>query len=145
MKKLFFTIVAVIAIQMVAFAGNDSMITVSQMPKAAQKFVQKYFSEKKVSYAKVDNDWHDKEYKIIFADGSSVEFDRKGEWIDISCKPNSIPQSIIPQEIQNYVAKNHKDLKIISIERSRQYYEIKLSNSLELKFNKKFMLVDIDD
>jgi predicted phosphodiesterase len=44
-----------------------------------------------------------------------------------------------------FVAKNYPDAKIIKIDRDRRDYEVSLSNRLELTFDMKFNLVEIDD
>ena len=41
--------------------------------------------------------------------------------------------------------RNYSGEKIVVIEKNRNDYEIKLSNRLELKFDKDFNLYDIDD
>ena len=40
---------------------------------------------------------------------------------------------------------NYQEAKILEIEHDSEGYEIKLSNRLEIKFNNKFQVVDIDD
>ena len=79
MKK--FTILlaslAVMASSVPAFAGKDRIITVGELPAVAQQFVQTHFKAVEVSYAKVDEELFDKDYKVVFVNGSKVEFDAK--------------------------------------------------------------------
>ena len=76
MKK--FTILlaslAVMASSVPAFAGKDRIITVGELPAVAQQFVQTHFKAVEVSYAKVDEELFDKDYKVVFVNGSKVEF-----------------------------------------------------------------------
>ena len=44
-----------------------------------------------------------------------------------------------------YVKDNYPDVKVFLIERDRNNYELKLSNRLELTFDSKFNIIDIDD
>jgi predicted nucleotide-binding protein (sugar kinase/HSP70/actin superfamily) len=74
-----------------------------------------------------------------------IEFNGDGEWKDVDCKFGAVPAAIIPKKIASYVEKNYPDAKIIKIDRDRRDYEVSLSNRLELTFDMKFNLVEIDD
>ena len=88
MKK--FTILlaslAVMASSVPAFAGKDRIITVGELPAVAQQFVQTHFKAVEVSYAKVDEELFDKDYKVVFVNGSKVEFAKDGAWKEVDCK-----------------------------------------------------------
>ncbi len=145
MKRVFF-LLAILAITVTtASADNDKPITIDQLPATAKQFINSYFSNVKVSYAKMETDLFDKSYEVIFTDGNKVEFNKKGEWTDVDCKFTQIPEGIVPQKIKDYVVTHHKDVKIVEIDRDRRDYEVKLSSGLELKFDKKFNLIEIDD
>ena len=57
-----------------AAAGNDRPIVVGELPAAAREFLRTHFDGLEVSYAKVDEDFFDKEYKVVFVNGAKVEF-----------------------------------------------------------------------
>lgn len=132
-----------------AFAGDDRPLTVQELPAAAQQFLRSCFpdsKDNKVAYATVDDDWFDREYKVVFVNGSKVEFDRKGEWKQVECKYGRVPLSIIPQQIQTELADLYGDFVVVGIERDRREYEVKLSNRLEVTFDRStFRIIDIDD
>lgn len=144
MKKLVFLFVCLFALQ-VARADNDKPIQVNQMPQQAQQFIKEHFSDSKVALAKVENDFLNKSYDVIFTDGNKVEFDKKGNWKDVDCKYTSVPVAIIPSAIQKYVKTNYPDTKILKIDRDKKDYEVKLSNRIELNFDLKFNLINIDN
>lgn len=127
------------------FADVDRPIEVSQLPASAQKFLADHFAGVEVSFAKVDAGLFDKDYKVIFVDGSKVEFDKNGAWTDVDCKFSQVPAGIVPQPIANYLAEHRPDRTVRSIDRDRRDYEVKLDNGLELKFDLQFRLIDIDD
>ena len=120
MKK--FTILlaslAVMASSVPAFAGKDRIITVGELPAVAQQFVQTHFKAVEVSYAKVDEELFDKDYKVVFVNGSKVEFAKDGAWKEVDCKYGEVPAAIVPQQIRDYVAKNFAGRKIVSIDRA---------------------------
>ena len=128
-----------------AAAGNDRPIVVGELPAAAREFLRTHFDGLEVSYAKVDEDFFDKEYKVVFVNGSKVEFAKDGAWKEVDCKYGEVPAAIVPQQIRDYVAKNYPDRKITAIDRDRRDYEVELDNGLDLKFDLKFRLIDIDN
>ncbi len=144
MKKLLFLLVCLFSIQTVAWADDDKPIQVSQLPQSAQQFIKQYFAENRVAMAKVETDFWDKSYDVIFTNGDKVEFDKKGNWKEVNCKYSVVPVKIIPPAIKNYVNSNYPDAKVLKLERDRKDYEVKLSNGWELKFDLKFNLIDMD-
>ena len=147
MKK--FTIIlaslALMASTLTAFAGNDRIITVAELPAVSQQFIKAHFAGVEVSYAKVDEEMFDKDYKVVFVNGSKVEFAKNGQWTDVDCKYGEVPAAIVPQQIRDHVAQHFTGRKIVSIDRDKRGYEVKLDNGLELKFDLKFRLIEVDD
>ena len=60
-------------------------------------------------------------------------------------KYGEVPAAIVPQQIRDYVAKNFAGRKIVSIDRDKRDWEVKLDNGLDLKFDLQFRLIEIDD
>jgi hypothetical protein len=146
MKKILVIILAVFSLGVVTVkADNDRVITKDALPAKAQQFVNAHFASVKISYIKEDRDFFDRNYELVFADGSKIEFGRNGEWVDVDCRYNSVPQAIVPDAIKAYVKSNFPDVKIIEIERKRANHEVKLSNKLELVFDKNLKIKGIDD
>ncbi len=133
-----------VALHFGAQADDDKMISVNQLPASAQQCLKQHFSSEKVAYAKVDEDWFDKDYKVIFTNGNKVEFDKQGQWTEVDCQYSQLPTGIVPKAIANYVQQNYPEVKILKIERDKHDYEVKLNNRLELKFDLQFRLIDID-
>ena len=127
-----------------ASAGNDRIIVVGELPAAAQQFITTHFKGVEVSYAKVDEDWFDKKYKVIFVDGAKVEFTRNGEWKEVNCKFSAVPDGIVPAQILKYIDQNHEGAKVIEIDRDKRDIELKLNNRVELTFDLKYNIIDID-
>lgn len=145
MKKLVFLLVCLFTLQTVARADDDKPIQVTQMPQSAQQFIKQHFADSKVALAKMENDFFYKSYEVIFTDGNKVEFDKKGDWTEVDCKYGTVPGAVIPAAIKQYVTTNYPDANILKIERDKKDYEVKLSNRIELKFDLKFNLIDIDN
>lgn len=148
MKKLIKKILVLVGIMVLAtnvvLADNDKPITVSQLPTAAQEILSREFSGNKVALAKMETGIFDKSYEVIFTNGDKIEFDKSGNWTEVSCKSSVVPSNLIPSQIRSYVKTNYNEQSIVEIEKDSNEYEIKLSNGLEITFNKKYQVIDID-
>ena len=144
MKKLIFLFVCVFSIQ-VALADNDKPINFTQLPQAAQKFVKQHFPKAKIAFVKMETELFDKSYDVVFNNGDKLEFDKKGEWTEVNCKSTVVPAKVIPALTKKYVETNYPEAKVLSIERDRYDYEVKLSNFWEIKFDMNFNVIDMDN
>lgn len=127
-----------------AMADNDKPISVSELPQSAQQFINKNFKGKKVAMAKEEKGLLDRGYDVVFVDGVELEFDNKGNWTSVDCEKTSVPTAIVPHKIAAYVKTNYSGQHITKIEKDNKDYEIELSNGLEITFNKKFKVIEID-
>ena len=144
MKKMMLILACVFTIVTNANADNYRPINVSQLPEKAQTFLTTYFPEAKVSLARKEFDVTELSYDVIFTNGSKVEFDRKGEWTEVDCLTQPLPAGIVPATIEKVIKEQYPDAKATKIERDRREIDVKLSNRVELIFNKKMQLIDID-
>lgn len=145
MKKIVCLFVGLLVMSLTVWAGNDKPIQVSHLPKAAQQFIQSHFAGQSVAMAKMETDFLDKSYDVIFTNGDKVEFDKKGRWTKVDCKHTQVPAAVIPAAIQKYVAQHYPDSKVVTIEvTDRKGYEIDLSNGFDVEFDKKMNVIEID-
>ena len=146
MKKLLILAAAVFALgTSTVSADNDRPISVSELPEKAPQFIRQHFPHEKVSFAKMERELFDTTYEVIFTSSSKVEFLKNGDWKDVDCKYSTVPAAIIPQQIAQYVSQYYPDTSVVQIDRDKRDYEVKLTNGLELTFDLKFNLIDIDD
>ena len=73
-------------------------------------------------------------YDVYLADGTTLEFDRKGEWTDVQNRVSGVPDSVVPEKILTYVTTNYSNAFIVDIERERQY-NVELNTDLDLDFS----------
>lgn len=145
MKKYIIPAIAALTLGITAaHADDDRAITVNQLPKPAQEFIQKFFPNQKIALAKEETDFLDKSYEVIFVDGNKVEFSRNGEWEEVKCRFSAVPDGIVPAQIVKYVNENYPEAKILEIDRDKRDIELKLDNRVELTFDLKYNIIDID-
>lgn len=146
MKKWTFVFISMFIMNVSVWAGNDKPIQVTELPKSAQSFIKNHFADQSVAVAKMETEFMDKSFDVIFTNGDKVEFDKKGKWTKVDCKHGQVPQGIIPMPIQKYIAKNYPDAKVIKIELTdRKGYEVDLNNGLDIEFDKRMNVKDIDN
>ncbi len=147
MKKIAMMLLGLAAMtfSLAAYAGDDRPVKFSELPAAAQTFVNSHFGGLEVLLAKKDPGVMGTTYEVMLADGTKIDFDKEGQWVEVERKNEAVPAAIVPAEITAHVARHHGGATIIGIERERRGYEVKLNNGLDVKFDKNFNMVDIDD
>lgn len=141
MKKMKYLMMAVMCLLSSNLMADDTPIPVEQLPEAAKTFVQANFKGQKIMYA--EKDWNTFECRL--ADGTKIEFTKKGAWKKIDRKNQALPEGIVPETIQEYVKANFEGCVITKIDKERYGYDIELSNDIDLKFNYQGVLIGMDD
>lgn len=131
MKKVFLSALG-IAAAISANAGTP--ITQEQLPKEANSFITKYFSDDKTKKVEKEQGRRGMEYEVDFTSGAEVEFREDGTWKSVkAARGKALLDAIIPAAILKHVQANYKGQNIVEISRKRGGYEVELSNGSELK------------
>lgn len=146
MKKIMLTAALLFAGITASLADNDRPITLEQLPAAAQTFLKTHFADLTLAYAVEDPKFVGSEYEVTYTDRTEVEFRPNGEWSSVERRYAAVPASIVPAQISAYVAKSSFSNQYIKkVERDAYTWEIELSNGIEIKFDREFRVIDIDD
>lgn len=143
-KKAMMTIAGVLTMCLPE-AASAKAIMISEFPAVAQKMLKQNFSGHKVAMSTMDYDLFSKSYDVVFTNGDKVEFDSEGNWKEVKCKQSSVSKALIPQGIKEYLKHHYTNAIVKEIERYGNKHEVKLSNGLEITFDKDFRVIDIDD
>lgn len=139
------TLAIVMTIPTVLFA-KERHVTFNELPVKAQSFVKSHFDKANVVSVVEDTEYFLlTEYKVLFNDGTVLEFNKEGEWEEIDMVKGAVPTKVVPAAILKYVNKSFPNNTITEIKRSSKKYELELMNGLELEFNKKGEFIRIDD
>ena len=144
MKKTIITL-ALIVVSLSVVKADDRPVTFNQLPAAAQNFIKSTYPNEKVSFATVDDDIIMPDYQVVLANGVKVQFEHNGKLEKIESRNGGIPAGIIPVQIIEAVKSYYPDAEILGYEIGRRTYEVKLSNRMELKFNRNFVVIELDD
>lgn len=110
-------------------------ITPSKLPENARRLIEFYFHNAKIIYIDKIND----EYEVKLSNGTYIDFDRNGNWNYIS-SDEYISDNILPKPILNSlrnIIRKYEDVHIYEINKTTNFYRIKLSNYLDLRINYK--------
>lgn len=126
-----------------SIAGDGYVVGIQQLPAGAQEVMTKYFADKTILTILKERN----EYEVIFNNGEKIEFNKKGEWTEVSCHTTQVPDILIPNPIKARIKADFANSKIVKIDRSSngKKYEVKLNNGLEVEFDKKFNVIKVDD
>ena len=141
-KKMMVMVCSVVLFSTTACADKNKPIQVNELPAKAQTVLTTHFSGQKVALTIKENGFDG--YDVVLQNGTKLEFDRKGNLTEVDCKQGTVPTKLIPQPIKSYVQANYSGQNIKKIEIDKGKHEIELSNGLDITFNKRFKVIDID-
>lgn len=138
MKKIIIAFVAIVCFGLsTAMAQNTN--------PAITQFVEQYFPKATVQMLMPDED----DIDVVLNDYTKIEFKLNYEWKKVDCEHSttftSVPATLVPEQITAYVNANFPNATIKKLEKKYMGWEIELNNGLELKFNKNFKVMEIDD
>lgn len=117
-------------------ANAQKKIEVTDLPKPAQDFLKKHFSNSPVDVVKKDAEHGEKGFEVKLKDGTEIEFWKDGSYREVDGGKKPIPTAFIPEAVKAYVAKNHPNEKITHIDYGHKDLDVDLTNNIDLEFTK---------
>lgn len=146
MKKFFMMLCSLFIALTVTKADGRVTHDVSLLPTAAREFIRQQFPKTTISYLSIDkNLLGTSGYDVRLDDGTEIDFDNKGEWVEIDCEPQAVPHSAIPVKVKEYIQKHYPKNLVTKIKHSRKGYELELNNDLEIDFDQQGNFIRMDD
>ena len=145
MKKLAI-ITAFVAIVFCGMASAMAQTPNTNVNPAITQFVTDHFPNATVQMVMPDED----DIDVVLNDYTKIEFRLNHEWKKVDCEHSttftSVPAALVPEQITAYVNANFPGTTIKKLEKKFMGgWEIELNNGLEIKFNKGFKVMEIDD
>lgn len=146
MKKMLAMFILAMLTMQVAIAGDVVTKDVNKLPASARETIKKHFPQAKISYIKIDKDlFKSTTYEATLTNGVEIDFDSKGEWMEVDCKKEEVPAAFIPASVSQYVKENFPGQRIVKFERGRRGYDAELANGLDVKFDVYGGFLKLDD
>ena len=128
-----------------ANADNGKPINFFYFSVNSLRVLNKHFKHQNVALVRVETGITNKTYDVILQNGTKLEFDKRGNVTEIDCKQGAaVPGKLIPQAISKYLQNNYPRQTVRKIEFNKNEYEVELTNGLDITFNKRFQVTDID-
>lgn len=117
--------------------------------QSIDSFVKTHFPETEI----MSNIRDGFDFEVMLSDYTRIEFDsnvfgKTPEWDEIDCKHSTIykvvPAALVPTEIAEHVNRLHSGKNIVKISKDRLGWDIELSNGIEIEFDRKFRVIEID-
>ncbi len=144
-KNIFLATLLFVGWWQTASADNDRPISVDRLPAQATTFLSEHFPNDEVAFAKEERELFETRYEVVLASSAKIEFLSNGEWEEIDCRYQSVPEAVVPQAIREQLAQRYPNQQVREIKRERGRHEVTLSRGLELTFDRRNVLIDIDD
>jgi len=135
MKKYLFLMLLPMVIGLASCDYHDKVIDKGDIPTKTTMFIADYFPGCEIVAIDKDRDLAGVSYDVVLSCGVRLEFDAKGEWKEVDCEPNQVPDGIVPTKILDYVVSKYADNYIVKIERDWYSYQVELDNDVELMFD----------
>ena len=129
-------LIVVLLLGFVISTKAQKKIETTELPKPAQEFLQKYFSNTTIDIAQKDAEHGEKGYEVKLKDGTEVEFWKDGSYREVDGDDKPIPTEFIPASVKDYVDKNYPNEKITHIDYGHKDLDVDLTNDIDLEFTK---------
>ncbi len=141
LKFLPLLLIAVLGVALTSCDNDkDEPIPSSQLPAKANEFITQFFPSEKIYSAQKDKD----KYEVTLSNGTEIEFDKDGEWIDVdAANGKTLPSGFYPVEIDNYLAENFAGQGISEITKVKRGYEVELITTTEILFGPDGSFIEI--
>lgn len=129
---------------------GDRDIAASELPQNIKDFLAEHYPEISVDEAEIENNGN---YEVELENDVEIIFDADGNFLgqaeDESGYDDEDDEDIavadLPQVIQDYIADNYPEQKIIEAEKEDDGFEVNLSNGVELTFDAEGNFLEAED
>ena len=145
MKKLFALFVLATCCLTVMADDEYQEIQPKKLPHLAQRILPAYFPTQQVTHAEKAKSKLNVGYRVVLSDGTKIQFDKDGNWLDVDGNGSPIPMRIVPPALQNYLSLNcPEDIQVLrQTKDSKTYeYDLYLSDGQHLRFDTYFKRID---
>lgn len=135
----------VLGILSTSFAACDkeSVVSADRLPSDAQTYIAQHFPNHEIIEVIKERDDLKTTYDVYLNGGYNLDFNKNGKILGVE-GTNRLPDGVVPKKILAYVNTNYPDYFILEWELDDRGQEVKLSNRMELKFDKNGNFLRID-
>ena len=140
LKLLPMLLIAVLGISLASCSDKDEPVSPTELPSVAKDFIITNFPSASITSVQKDKD----EYEVKLSDGTSIDFDKKGDWIDVDAPDGkALPTGFYPAAIDSYLAENFDNEGINEISKVKRGYEVEIISGTEMIFDSEGNFIEI--
>ena len=126
---------------MSAVVSCDRVVSADKLPAQAKQFVTAHFNGIEVLSVRKDGF----KYDVVLFDGTELEFSHGGQWIEVDCGLNPLPDGVLPANTAKYLTAKFPMNFATHVKFEHKRYEVELDNDLDLLFDKNGNFMGADD
>lgn len=143
-RKLIGNAIITTAIGIIIFRSKkDKLIYLDKLPLFINEYIKTHFASHRILKAVQGRDGFRRTFNVYLDGDISLEFNHKGEIIEVE-SASRLPDSIISQNILEFVAINYPDNVIVEWEREKRTQEVELDSGLDLVFDRNGEFIGIE-
>lgn len=136
-RRTYPAVLAAMLACLLILAGCDDEVRISygKLPSQAQAFIETFFPAESCVRAEREKDNGRKEYKVELSNGTQIEFNASGQWIEVDCQFSALPAGVLPEAVSAHMAGHYPQAVPYKVERQIGGYEVSISGGLELIYS----------
>lgn len=143
-NKIAMAIACTLIFSTMVFA-KTAYVSVDQLPETVKTFVAQQFPNQQIIYAEKEGSYYEKtKFELGLDSGAKLEVDEDGNWEKVENKVDGVPAIFVPKEIADFIKATYATVAVTKVDKEDGGFEVELSNRRELKFNKRFKLIEVD-
>lgn len=132
MKKILFVSLVV---SLLTSCDKEKLIKADDLPANSISYISTHFPSQQILQTVKDRDDLEITYKVYLEEGTRLEFNRKGEIIEMEGN-RPLPDNTLPPLVLTYVESNYPEEKILGWEQEPTTQDVKLSGGVTLIFDR---------
>lgn len=108
----------------------------SSIPETIKTFCLHWFPDERIVAEEASGDGG---FRVSLCGGTSAVFDASGNWTRIENRERALPSGIVAGPIEEYLAANYAEARILLLEH-RDGYRVGLDSEVTLTFNEDFQV-----
>ncbi len=117
------------------FATAQQKQRMHKIPKEATTFIEANFKGATIQEVKKEAEGTTFKYDVKLANGVKIEFNNRGRWREIESKTTSLPTTMLPQSVGQYIQKNYSGAKITEVKKGVRFDFVEINNNTTLQFD----------
>ena len=138
LKQILLAFFAMLMIVSTTGVGRLKLISFKELPRAARLYINQNYPTGEVENVGTEGVMLARTFKVRMKDGTSLEFDADGEWLEVSSEDGEVSSDVVPCPILYQLRAAYPQSRICKIHRAWKGYDLMLAGGKVVCFNKDY-------